>query len=310
MRRLAAVALLLSAAVVLATLAVLAGPRPGIGASRQGQGQQATVVGTTHKGTGGPSFDRRLAFLVIGSDSGAPKFGRGGDVAGGRADSIHLVVVNPNTKRGVLIGIPRDSFVNIPGHGMSKINAAMSIGGPQLLVKTVEALSGIRIDYWVLTSFDGLTDLVNAVGGVTVKVDQNVSDHAAGANLHKGTQRLNGANALAYSRARKSLPGGDLTRSKHQGDVLLGGLDTFQSQLKRNPAALIVWLAATKDHVVTTDVPFDQLLRLALVAGQIRSSAFSNKVLPGVGGSAGGASIVRLAPGATKILQDARNGSF
>ena len=308
MRRLACAALLLSAAVVLAALVVLAGPRPGIGASQPGQ--PAAVVGTTHKGTGGPSFDRRLAFLVIGSDSGAPKFGRGGQAAGGRADSIHLVVVNPNTKRGVVIGIPRDSYVPIPGHGTSKINAAMSMGGPQLLVKTVESLSGIRIDYWVLTSFDGLTDLVNAVGGVTVRVDQNVSDHAAGANLHKGTQRLNGANALAYSRARKSLPGGDLTRSKHQGDVLLGGLDTYQSQLSRNPAALIVWLATIRQEVITSDVPFDQLLRLALVAGQIRPSAFANKVLPGAGGMAGGASIVRLAPGATKILQDARNGSF
>jgi len=299
--------LLVVAAVVLTTIATVAGPgaQPG---SAQSDGP-AVVVGKVSRGAGGPSFDRRLTFLVIGSDSGAPKFGRGGVASRGRADSIHLVVIDPRTRKGTVVGFPRDSWVSIPGGGTGRINSAMVFGGPELLVRTVESLSGIQVDYWVLTSFDGLTDLVNGVGGVRVKVSRRINDHVAGANLRPGVQRLSGTQALAYSRARKSVPGGDLTRSKHQADVLLGGLGTFQAQMKQDPAALMRWLAVMRREV-STDLSFGELLRLALVARQVPPSALSNKVLPGTDANIGGASVIRLSGGATRILADTRAGRY
>jgi len=303
-RALPAAALALAALAALTATGLLGGT--GAGAQPTTTGPSMVVAKVT-KGAAAPSVDRRLTFLVIGSDSGAPKFGRGGTAAGGRADSIHLVVIDPRARRGVMVGFPRDSYVAIPGHGTGKINSAMVYGGPPLLVRTVEQYSGIRIDYYALTSFDGLTDLVNAVGGVRVNVERAVVDHAAGADIRPGRQKLSGPRALAFSRARKSVPGGDFTRSEHQGQVLVGGLATFQEQLKRDPTTLMRWLAAARREV-RLDLPFTEQLRLALVAARIPPSGIRNVVLPGGAGNAGGASIVRLAPGAHRLLADARDG--
>jgi LCP family protein required for cell wall assembly len=269
----------------------------------------SVVVARTATGSAGPDFSKRITLLVIGSDSGAPKFGRGGTVAGGRADSIHLVVIDPNTGRGTMIGFPRDSYLPIPGHGTNKLNAAMVYGGPSLLVRTIEQYGGISIDYYVLTSFDGLTDLVNGVGGIRARVPRAVVDPVAGAKLRPGLQRLSGTQALALSRARKSLPGGDFTRSEHQGVVLLGGLGTFQAQLRSNPAAMIKWLAVIRREVAT-DLSFSELFRLGLLARSLKTGGLRNRVLPGVAGEGGGASVVRLSPQARSIVHNAGQGRF
>ena len=271
---------------------------------------QATVtIQRAHSGAGTPSLKGRVTFLVIGSDSGAPKHGRGGTAAGGRSDSMHLIVLDTAARRGISIGIPRDSYVSIPGHGTDKINAAMSSGGPPLLIRTIEQLTGIRVDYYLLTSFDGLVDLVNKVGGVTVGVDMNLVDSFSGANFRKGAQKLNGNQALAYSRARHGTPQGDLTRSKHQGQVLLGGLATFQQQVAKDPSAVVKWLAVLNDEV-KTDIPFTELMRLALVATQVPPGRINNVVAPGVPGSAGAASVVRLTSGATALFSRVRHGQY
>jgi polyisoprenyl-teichoic acid--peptidoglycan teichoic acid transferase len=283
--------------------------RPQSPTSASGQSGPAVTIGRNNQASAAPEYDRRLVFLVIGSDAGAPRFGRGGSADRGLADSIHLVVVDGTRKRGMVIGIPRDSYVPIPGHGTRKINAAMSMGGPALLIRTVERLAGMQIDYYALTSFDGLIDLVNGVGGVTVDVDRRVVDKVAGANLQPGRKRLSGDAALAYSRARKSLPNGDFGRSEHQGDVLVGGLRTFQEQSLEDPAAVMRWLSvATRE--VKTDLPFQDLFRLALFSRQFQPGSLRNVVLSGRPATAGGASVVRLDSGASRILADARAGRF
>jgi LCP family protein required for cell wall assembly len=219
------------------------------------------------------------------------------------------VVIDTAKHRGISIGFPRDSYVNIPGRGTNKINSAMSSGGPPLLISTIERLTGIGVDYYALTSFDGLTDMVNRVGGVTVGVDQNLQDHFSGANFRKGTQRLNGTQALAYSRARHGTPQGDLTRSKHQGQVLLGGLGTFQQQVTKDPAQLMKWLAVMRDEV-QVNVPFTETVRLAMYATTISPSRINNVVAPGVPGSAGGASVVRLQPAAFALFNRVKHGQL
>jgi LCP family protein required for cell wall assembly len=271
--------------------------------------QDTVTIQRAHGGAATPNLRGRVTLLVIGSDSGAPRHGRGGTAAGGRADSIHLIVVDTAKRRGISIGFPRDSYVAIPGHGTSKINSAMSSGGPGLLVTTIERLTGIRVDYYALTSFDGLTDIVSKVGGVTVGVDMNLVDSFSGANFRRGTQRLNGGQALAYSRARHGTPRGDLTRSEHQGQVLLGGLGTFQQQVAKDPTKLMKWLAILDDEV-STNIPFTELMRLALVATQVPPGRIHNVVAPGTPGSAGGASVVRLQSGAFALFNRVRHGQF
>ncbi len=301
-RALVVLAALLGATVLVTSLALVTG-------SHHASAQPAVTIQRAHSGKATPSLKGRVTFLVIGSDSGAPKFGRGGTAAGGRADAIHLVVLDTAKRRGISIGFPRDSFVSIPGHGTNKINSAMSFGGPPLLIRTIEQLTSINVDYYALTSFDGLTDLVNKVGGVTVGVDQNLVDSFSGANFRRGTQRLNGAQALSYSRARHGTPQGDLTRSKHQGQVLLGGLGTFQQQVAKDPMQVMKWLAAMQDEV-QVNLPFTETLRLALYATTVSPSRINNVVAPGTPGNAGGASVVRLQPAAFALFNRVRHGQF
>ena len=198
-----------------------------------------------HAASATPTLKRRVVVLTIGSDAGAPKFGRGGAMESGRADALQLVVIDTVKRRGSILSFPRDSYVPIPGYGTNKINAAMAFGGPRLLVATFEQLTGLTIDYYALTSFDGLTDIVNKVGKVRVNVDMNLRDTFAGAFLDKGKRNLTGGQALAYARARKTLPGGDFDRSRHQGQLLIGGLGTFQGQVAEDPAKVMTWLG---DH--------------------------------------------------------------
>jgi polyisoprenyl-teichoic acid--peptidoglycan teichoic acid transferase len=270
---------------------------------------QAITVQRAHAGSATPAVKKRIVLLTIGSDSGAPKFGRGGSMESGRADALQLVVLDTVKRRGSVLSFPRDSYVPIPGHGTNKINAAMAFGGPPLLVATFEQLTGLTIDYYAVTSFDGLTDIVNKVGGVRVDVDMNLRDHFAGAFLNKGRQTLNGRQALSYARARKTLPGGDFDRSRHQGQILLGGLGTFQRQVAKDPTQVMSWLAVLRDEV-KTDLPFPELLRLALLATRVPPASIRNVPVPGTAGNAGGASVVRLTPGAYALFARVRAGKF
>jgi LCP family protein required for cell wall assembly len=293
------------AAALAAALVVAVSPRQPATA----QDGPAVTVQKAHAGSAAPALKDRIVLLAIGSDSGAPRFGRGGTVEGGRADALQLVVIDPARRRGSVLSFPRDSYVPIPGHGTNKINAAMAFGGPRLLVATFERLTGLTIDYYAVTSFDGLTDIVNKVGGVQVDVDMNLRDHFAGAFLNKGRRKLNGGQALAYARARKTLPGGDFDRSRHQGQLLLGGLGTYQRQVAADPAAVMTWLGVLRDEV-KTDLPFPELLRLALLANTVPPANIRNVPVPGAAGSAGGASVVRLKPGAYALFGRIRAGKL
>ncbi|HTE69285.1 MAG TPA: LCP family protein, partial [Actinomycetes bacterium] len=121
-----AVATLGLMAALVAGLVVSGSRRPAANA----QSSPTVTVQRAHAGSATPTLKRRVVLLTIGSDAGAPKFGRGGSMEGGRADALQLVVLDTVKRRGVVLSFPRDSYVPIPGHGTNKINAAMAFGGP------------------------------------------------------------------------------------------------------------------------------------------------------------------------------------
>jgi LCP family protein required for cell wall assembly len=186
-----------------------------------------------------PSNDP-LFVLVIGSDA------RPGRAAvNARADSIHIVGVNPRLGVVSILGIPRDSWVPIPGSGTSKINAALVRGGPQLMVRTVEQVSGIQIDAFVLTGFVGFERLVDAVGGIDVRIPYAIDDAAAGAHFRRGPEHLNRNEALAFSRARHDVPAGDFSRSLNQGRLMIAALATLRQRVGDGRlTALLAWVLA------------------------------------------------------------------
>jgi LCP family protein required for cell wall assembly len=142
------------------------------------------------------------------------------DVAGLRTDTIILVHVPSGGGKPAMISLPRDSYLAIPGHGYNKINAAYALGGPKLLVRTIEQVTGVRIDGYVEIGFGGFASVVDSLGGVDICVARAMNDHYAGINLKPGCQTLDGSNALGYVRARYSDPLGDIGRVARQRQFL------------------------------------------------------------------------------------------
>ena len=138
----------------------------------------------------------------------------------GTTNSDSLMLLHMGTGKAVLISIPRDSYVPIPGHGYNKINAALGFGGPALLVQTVESVTGLHINHYMGIGFEGLVDVTNKVGGVNVCLKTAVHDQNSGVNLPAGCQTLNGTQALEFVRDRDSFATGDLQRIQDQREFL------------------------------------------------------------------------------------------
>jgi LCP family protein required for cell wall assembly len=236
--------------------------------------------------------------LVIGSDV------RSGDPTAGRSDSLHIVAYNIRTQRGTIIGIPRDSYVDIPGHGVNKINASLDLGGPALTVQTVEQLTGIPISYWALIDFSRFTRLVDDLGGVKINVPFPMHDSFSTADFNPGPQKLNGAAALAFARDRHSFSDGDFTRSGNQGRLLLAALTKFRAETS-SPLRLFQYFSLFH-ALVRSNVPIAELVKLAQLGRQMDPARMTNVVTPGAGGMAGGASVVFLAPGAQDLFHKVR----
>ena len=164
-------------------------------------------------------------YLIVGSDSrkgltaAQRKQLHTGNDSGQRTDTIMLL--HDGSGPSLLMSIPRDSLVPIPGHGTTKINAAFAYGGPKLLIQTVENLTGIRIDHYVEIGFGGFVNVVDSVGGITICPSHNMDDKLANLHVKKGCQHADGRVALAYARSRHADPKlGDIARGGQQREVV------------------------------------------------------------------------------------------
>jgi len=219
-----------------------------------------------------PAAGAGTNWLITGSDSRAGltraqkrKLHTGSD-AGHRSDTILILHIPSNGGRAVLISLPRDSYVTIPGFGQNKINAAYSFGGPRLLARTVQDNTGLRIQHYIGIGFGGLVNVVDAVGGVRMCLPTPIHDQASGLNLKAGCQTLGGAEALGYVRTRHQFADQDLQREQNQRLFLRALLRKMTSPTTLlNPFASVPAAFGAAGAVrVDSDTHLYQLLQLAL----------------------------------------------
>ncbi|HJS26736.1 MAG TPA: LCP family protein [Actinomycetota bacterium] len=234
--------------------------------------------------------------LVIGSDARPDE-----EIASTRADSLHIVALNPAKHKATIVGIPRDSFVDIPDHGQNKINSALFYGGPELVVETVEELTGITFDYWAMTGFETFETMVNGVDGLVVDVPMAMDDAFSHAFFEPGVQRLNGGDALAFARNRHDLLAGDFGRSENQGLLMVAALAQFKREFTKDPGRMLIWLSSFLQHAQTS-VALDELMDLAFTGTTISPKRVVNAVFPGGTGFVGNMSVVNLDPEAVQTI--------
>lgn len=148
-------------------------------------------------------FNKPFNLLVIGIDQ------RNKETS--RSDTIMIYHIDPQAHKVSLLTVPRDTYVNIPGRGLDKVNHAFAFGGIDLTKKSLQNFLGIKIDHYMITNFDGFKNLVDLVGGITI----NVEKHIRGTDIQPGVQKLDSKRALAYVRDRHD-PMGDIARVKRQ----------------------------------------------------------------------------------------------
>jgi len=158
-------------------------------------------------------------YLLAGSDSREGGVIEDPETQGARTDTIMVLHV-PESGPTALISLPRDAYVEIPGQGGSKLNAAFSWGGAPLLVQTVEQLTGLTVDHYVEVGFGGIEQLVDAVGGVELCSDLTVDDADSGMVWTPGCREVGGVDALAFARMRKADPAGDIGRAERQQQLI------------------------------------------------------------------------------------------
>jgi len=238
-----------------------------------------------------------LTALIIGSDARpGEKYTRT------RGDSIHLFVWNPKLNKGTIIGFPRDSYVNVAGKGMVKITASLVYGGPTLMMATVNALTAIPTDRYVVTGFEGFTKLINEVGGVNVLVSPKMNEPLSGATFAEGWFAMNGDAALAFNRNRHDTKGGDFGRSANQAKFLLNSLATMRERTN-DPASMLTWVNAIRKNAETNLKPAD-MLAMAQVIRQIDPANITAVVVKGTPVMVKGSSVVKLDNAANTALFD------
>ena len=224
--------------------------------------------------------------LGVGSDARP-----GESMTRSRGDAIQLIGLNTRTGAASAIGIPRDSWVPIPGFGSNRVNAALTFGGPELMGRTVGNLVGVQPDYVFITRFPFFEDMVDSIGGITVTNPRPFSDvYLKPKGFKAGRIHLDGYGAMAFSRIRKSLAGGDFDRSANQQRTLRG----IQSRIRERAdvpgfieRGVMTVLAKTQ-----TSLPPGELFELAQIVAQVEPSKIRTCVVQGRIGNAGSASVV------------------
>jgi len=242
-----------------------------------------------------PGIDGTIFVLVVGSDA------RPGQTQA-RGDAIHVIGLNRKAGKATMLNIPRDTYINIPGHGTDKINSSFYFGGPELMARTVGQLVGVPIAFVISTDFAGIRAMTDELGGLDIDVPVNMNDTLSGAVFPAGPRHMNGDEVLAISRNRH-LGSGDFTRTENQGRVILATLAKFRAE---QPGARrsLTYLGVLSRHARLHNVGLLDLYRLGRIALSIDPGNVRNVTMPGSAGQAGAASVVFVGPSAPSLFAD------
>jgi len=238
--------------------------------------------------------------LLIGNDA------REG-LDGIRGDGLHVLGINPAAGSAVILNIPRDTYVPIPGLGSAKINDAYKQAGFAKQVETVSAFTGITFSFVVETNFDGFINLVNEMGGLHVEVPYRMFDRNSGADFQAGRVHMMGDGALAFARNR-NIPNGDISRTHHQGLLMLGALERAR-EVGTSPMAKMRLLGMMARHTRYEGVGFRDLYSLLELGISLDPANVRNITMPSRVGKVGPADVV-FASGHEGLLADLRDDAI
>jgi LCP family protein required for cell wall assembly len=224
--------------------------------------------------------------LAVGSDARP-----GEDMTRVRGDALQLVGMNLRTGAATAIGVPRDSWVPIPGYGSNKINAALYFGGPQALGAAVGDLVGIQPDYVFVTRFKFFQALIGSIGGIDIQNPVAFTDpYLKPEGFARGRLHLGPYDAMVFSRIRHNLIRGDFDRSANQQRVLRGIQATVSAKADR-PGFIERGVFSVVQHM-RTDLSPAELYRLGQAMAQVNPGKITSCVVQGSIGTMGGASVV------------------
>lgn len=204
---------------------------------------------------GGPDSEL-LNILLVGQDSRD-------DDAQGRSDAMILCTYHKRDGKLTMTSFLRDLYVPIPGHGSNRINAAYSFGGADLLKKTIDQNFNVAIDGCIEVDFSHFSEIIDQMGGVEITLRQDEADvvnQQTGSQLSEGSQKLDGSQALAYSRIRNLDRDGDFSRTTRQRNVLNALADSLRGKTLKELTPLL----STIFPMLTTDLSRGQILLYAL----------------------------------------------
>ncbi len=240
-----------------------------------------------------PAGAEPVTFLLVGTDS--RDTADEGIAAGGRSDAIMIARFSGDRRHAQLVSIPRDSWVNVPGHGRDKINAAYAYGGPSLLIQTVEQLTQVRLDHYVAIDFEGIVQVTDDLGGVDVVVAETTTNGPY--TFPAGVNHLDGDQARWYLAQRYGLAGGDFDRVRRQQQFTEAVFSQlFTTGTLRDPGRLDAALRSVTSAVAVDETLGNtDLLALAYSLQDLRPEAIDSFTAPVLGtGREGAASVVYL----------------
>jgi LCP family protein required for cell wall assembly len=235
-------------------------------------------VGRVNVGTSGTPSSGPLNILVAGVDIRKGLTARQqaelhvGHAVSANSDTLMIVHVTRDHRSVQVVALPRDSWLNIPGHGMNKINAAFGLGGPKLMVSAVEKNTGLNINDYIEVNFLGFVKIIDALGGVNICLPYAVNDPYSGLDLSAGRHHVNGITALEFARDRHSFATSDLARIKDQQQLLSSLFkEAISSGTLTNPVKFASFLSAA-----TAAVKVDQGLNVSKLADELRGISMND----------------------------------
>ncbi|MHB1418798.1 MAG: LCP family protein, partial [Bacillota bacterium] len=227
-----------------------------------GSDKGSTVTATSRE-------EKPRNILIIGTDA------RGKERA--RSDALILVSIDSQKKTVKMLSVPRDTYVDVPGHGNMKINSAHAYGGYRLSEQTVEDFLGVPIDNYVETNFQGFKNIIDILGGLTLDVEQRMYRPSEDINLHKGVQKLDGEKALAYVRFREYKMG-DIDRVEHQQRFIKA---LYSQTFHLGTLAKLPFIVQQIWQNINTDMSVTDIIKLATAIRGLSSDQLQTMLLPG-----------------------------